>query len=238
MMEVEDILMIILEDDLIISSKKFNLIPLKLDRMINKNCIYISFDNIIVFFEYASFKNVGEIIYHYEYYDIEEYIIPKDWFSAYPESFKTLVREHNDLINNQNFSDPRNLKIFILVDGTLIGCNIDNNWMSINDILPAEETFEKIEDHFSKDVSKIKKFAKQQKENDQFELMEIMFKDPEFKYCKNQHLRYQYLADLLEKENMDKYQYLVDPFGAPHIGNAKNLLDKAWMIFKEKGSDE
>jgi len=44
-----------------------------------------------------------------------------------------------------------------------------------------------------------------------------MFKDQEFKYCKNQHLRYWYLVNLLDTEKSKNI----------------SILEKAWIIYNE-----
>jgi hypothetical protein len=65
-------------------------------------------------------------------------------------------------------------------------------------------------------------------------LREIIFNDPGFKFCKNQELRFWYLAELLEKENMKKYDYLIQPPGIPLMGKIKMFMDRTWVLFKKR----
>ena len=211
-----------------------DMVLLEISNIDFKNFIMIKFKDIQEFFDYASSREAKEFFFTYSYFEKDEYIIPNDWYSKYPKSFKNRVKEHNNRISNLDFSKPYLLKMFILIEGALVGFKIEDNWMQENDIFDAEETIEILEDHFSKEVSAINKVEKKQRKEDEQELINIMINDPEFKNCKNQHLRHEYLADLLSNENMKKFNYLVDPFGAPQIGKAKNLLDKAWMLYKEK----
>jgi hypothetical protein len=98
----------------------------------------------------------------------------------------------------------------------------------------AEEIIEVFESKYYREVKKINASKKDQQKGDEIQLREIIFNDPEFQYCKNQELRYWYLVELLEKEDMRKYEYMVQPPGIPHMGKIKMFMDKTWILFKER----
>lgn len=72
-----------------------------------------------------------------------------------------------------------------------------------------------------------------EKKDKEKELREIIFKDPEFKYCKNQESRYWYLLELLEQDGMEEYRYLAEDPGVYFNGKVKMFMDKTWTIYKE-----
>jgi hypothetical protein len=125
------------------------------------------------------------------------------------------------------------LTLFILQNGTFLGVDLDNPWIANQGISLAEETIELIENMFYREVKKISAYKKDQQKDDENKLRETIFNDPEFRFCKNQDLRYWYLVDLLEKENMIKYDYLFQPYGILHNGKIKWFMDKTWMLNKE-----
>ncbi|MFP3441592.1 hypothetical protein R0K18_28070, partial [Pantoea sp. SIMBA_133] len=87
-------------------------------------------------------------------------------------------------------------------------------------IFESEEMLEDFDNKFYGEGEKAN-ISKQKRKEDEKELREIIFNDPDFKYCKNQDLRYWYLVDLLEEEEMKKYQYIVKPYGISNTGKIK-----------------
>ncbi|AKG03382.1 hypothetical protein AAV35_000335 [Salimicrobium jeotgali] len=212
----------------------YNLIPLKVSLLKISNQIYIDLDNVEDFLNFASGSNLEYIYYYYTYYNSEEYIIPNDWYSEYSKEFKTEVIQHNRYIESLDFDSPRNLTLFTLQNGTFVGIELGNQWIENQGICVAEEAIEIIENEFYREVKKVNDSKKIQQKNDENNLREIIFKDTEFRFCKNQELRYWYLVELLEKENMVKYKYLVEPYGIPNNGRIKIFMDKTWELYKER----
>ncbi|GGM39353.1 hypothetical protein GCM10011351_26900 [Paraliobacillus quinghaiensis] len=212
----------------------YNVIPLEVSAMKISNQLYLNIDEIEDFLKYANDSNSNYVYYQYSYYNFEEYIIPKDWYSEYSKEFRTEIRVHNQHIESLDFGSPKSLTLFILQNGTFVGVEIKNHWIENQGIHLAEDTIEFIENKFYCEVKEIIVNKKGQQKKDENQLREIIFIDPEFKLCKNQELRYWYLVELLEKENMKKYDYLVQPPGIPHRGKVKMFMDKTWELFKER----
>lgn len=211
-----------------------NLIPLEVSDFEISNQLYLNIDKIEDFLKYASDSNSKHVYYHYTYYDSEEYMIATDWFSEYSKEFKTEVRAHNQHIKSLDFGSPNSLTLFILQNGTFVGVEIDNPWLQNQGIMDAEETIEIIENKFRRELKKVDDAKKEQYKEDENELREIIFNDPEFKLCKNQALRYRYLIELLEKENMMKFDYLFQPYGYYKDGKVKWFMDVTWELYKER----
>ncbi|MEH7110729.1 hypothetical protein [Bacillus sp. JJ1764] len=211
-----------------------NLIPLEVSDFDISNRLYLNIDKIDDFLKYASDSNSKYVYYHYTYYNSEEYIIPTDWYSEYSKEFKTEVRAHNQRIKSLDFDSPKSLTLFILQNGTFVGVEIDNTWLQNQGIMIADVTIDIIENQFYREVKKFDVAKKEQYKEDENELREIIFNDPEFKFCKNQELRYWYLVELLEKEDMKKYDYMLQSPGIPHMGKIKMFMDKTWELYKER----
>ncbi|WP_096186861.1 hypothetical protein [Evansella halocellulosilytica] len=211
-----------------------NLIPLEVSDMKISNQIHLDIVEIKDFLKFASDSNSEYVYYYYTYYNPEEYIIPHDWYSKYSKEFKIEVLQHNRNIESLDFNSPKSLTLFVLQNGTFVGVNLENHWIESKGISVADETIEIIENKFSREVKEISDYKKDQQKNDENKLREIIFSDPEFRFCKNQQLRYSYLVELLKKDNMMKFEYLVEPYGAPHIGKIKMFMDKTWMLYKDR----
>lgn len=211
-----------------------NLIPLEVIALKVSNQLYLNIEKIEDFLKYASDSNFECVYYHYTYYNPEEYIIPTDWCSEYSKEFRTEVCVHNQLIESLDFGSPKSLIIFILQNGTVVGMKLKNPWLENQGIHSAEEAIEFVEHKFNREVKETIVTKKEQQKEDENHLREIIFNDSDFKLCKNQELRYWYLVELMEKEDMKKYDYLVQPPGIPHMGKIKMFMDKAWILFKER----
>ncbi|TYS17517.1 hypothetical protein FZC78_06465 [Rossellomorea vietnamensis] len=212
---------------------KCNLIPLEVKSIKTTNQIELNI-NENEFLEFAKNAAFTYVYYYLTYYNQNDYIIPKGWYSEYSEEFKAAVAQHNRLLESFDFDAPRSLTLFIVQNGTYIGIIQENLWIDEQGISKAEDTIEEIEREFYSEVKKINDFQKEQQKEDENELRQSIFQDPEFRFCKNQERRYWYLVELLEEPEMKKYKYLVEPYGAPHIGKIKLFMDKTWMLYKER----
>ena len=212
----------------------YNVIPLEVSALKISNQLFLDIDDIENFLKYASDSNAEYVYYLYSYYNSKEYIIPRDWYSEYSKEFKTEVQVHNQYIKSLDFSSPEKLILFILQSGTFVGIELNNPWIENQGIHRAEDMIEFIENKFNREVEEVNISKKEQQKEDENQLREIIFNDPDFKFCKNQELRYWYLAELLENEDMKKYNYLIQPPGIPHMGKIKMFMDKTWGLFKER----
>lgn len=226
--------MLIIREHLKKKISNYNLIPLEVSALNISNQIFLEIDEIEEFLKFASDSNCEHVYYHYTYYNSEEYIIPLDWYDEQTNKFQNTVKKHNQLIESLDFGYPNSLSLFILQNGTFVGIKLHDPWIEEKGIESAEDTIETIENEFYREVEALRESKKDKQKDDENKLRGIIFNDPEFGYCKNQHLRYYYLVELLEKENMKKYEYLVQPYGAPHVGKIKMFMDKTWMLYKER----
>lgn len=209
-----------------------NLIPLEVSTLEISNQIYLNINNIDDFLKFVSRTASDYVYFYYTYYKSDEYIIPKDWYSEYSKEFKDEVKKHNGHIKSLDFTLPKGLTLFILQNGTFVGIKLQNPWLE--GFSNAEETIEVIENMFFRETEEIHALQQDQQKKDEHELRDLIFIDPEFRLCKNQELRYWYLIELLNKEDMRRYEYLVQPFGIPHNGKIKLFMDKTWMLYKER----
>jgi 16S rRNA G966 N2-methylase RsmD len=225
---------IIKKQKLIEKINDYNLIPLEVDALNISNQIHLNLDKIEDFLKLASVWNSGYLYYYHTYYHSEAYIVPLDWYSEYSKEFKAEVRQYNQHIESLDFASPKSLTLFVLQNGTYVGVVLENPWMDNQGISVAEEAIEVIENKFYREIKKISANKKIQQKEDENELREIIFNDPEFKLCKNQALRYWYLVELLKKDNMQKYDYLVQPYGYYKEGKVKWFMDVTWELYKER----
>ena len=211
----------------------YNIIPLEVSALKLSNQLYLNIDKIEDFLEYTNESNSKYIYYHYSYYISAEYTIPTDWYSEYSKEFRTEIRIHNQHIKSLDFDSPKSLILFILQNGTFVGIELKNPWIENQGIYRADKMIEFVENKFNREVKETKITKKEQQKEDESQLRNIIFNDPNFEFCKNQELRYWYLVGLLEKEDMKKYDYLLQSPGIPHTGKIKMFMDETWRLFKE-----
>ncbi|AGK54484.1 hypothetical protein [Bacillus sp. 1NLA3E] len=176
---------IIKKQKLIEKINDYNLIPLEVNTLNISNQIHLNIDKIEDFLKFASDWNSGYLYYYYTHYHSGEYIIPLDWYSEYSKEFKTEVRQYNQHIESLDFASPKSLTLFVLQNRTYVGVVLENPWADNQGIIVAEDAIEVIEDKFYREVKKISANKKVQQKEDENELREIIFNDPEFKLCKN-----------------------------------------------------
>lgn len=225
---------IIKKQTLIEKIKSYNLIPLEVYALNISNQIHLNLDKIEDFLKFTRESNNCYLYYYYTFYNSGEYIIPLDWYSEYSKEIKTEIHQYNQYIESLDFSLPKSLTLFVLQNGTYVGVVLENLWIDDQDISIAEQAIEVIENRFHHEVKKISANKKVKQKEEENELREIIFNDPEFKLCKNQALRYWYLIELLEKENMMKYDYLVQPYGYYKDGKVKWFMDITWDLYKDR----
>ncbi|MFB5197607.1 hypothetical protein ACE198_22310 [Neobacillus sp. KR4-4] len=212
----------------------YNLIPLEISSLSISDKIHLNIDVIEDFLKFASDTECKYVYYYYTYYNFENYIIPADYYNEYSGDFKAEVRKYNQNIKKLNFDSPMSLTLFVLQNGTYVGIKLHDLWIENQGISVADVAIEEIEHKFYREIKKISADKKVQRKEDVNELREIIFNDPEFKLCKNQALSYGYLLELLQKEDMMKYDYLVQPYGYYKDGNVKWFMDVTWELFRER----
>lgn len=206
--------------------KSYNLTPIQVKEIRSSNFVILE-SELDKFLSIVKESGQTCIFVKYEFYDKEKYVIPKEWYDEHPKEFRVKVNNHNRKLDTFDFDSPKELNIFILRDGVFIGKCFKNDWLKEKNISSADQAIEEIDLNF-------RVYDTSRKKEDEEELREIILNDSEFKYCKNQDLRYWYLTELLEQEDMEKYRYLVAPPGVSFRGKVKMFMDRTWMIYKEE----
>ncbi|WP_100012304.1 hypothetical protein [Lentibacillus sediminis] len=227
---------IIKKPQLIEKIREYKLIPVEVKVLDISNRIFLGMEEIEEFLKFVSNSNLGCVYYYYTYYSSEKYIIPEDDYNdKYEKKLKNEVRRYNKQIETLDFDSPKSLILFVLQNGSLVGIELYYPWIENKGIEAAEYASDEIENKFPFEVKRAKIRRKDNKKEDENKLREIIFDDPEFAmHSKNQDLRYWYLADLLDKEDMKQYRYLVHPYGIPSSGKAKVFMDITLMLYKER----
>ena len=205
------------------------------DDFLVNNKINLSYSNYEEFIEFAKTINVKHIFYNYVYTSIGDYLIDVELYDNYSENVLREMKKHNKEIKKIDFNRPSTQQIALIEYGFFMCVQLEDYWIEDIEIETKTEKVESIKSEYSKEVSEINNVKKAETEHDKNELREIILNDPEFYHCKNQQLRYYYLTKLFdEREDIDRFHYLVSPYGAPHIGKIKNFMDETWRLFRER----
>lgn len=214
------------KDELNKIAESHNLTALEVRDIKIYNRINLEFNNIDSFIEFVVNSGFNRIFYSYSYYTKEEYLIPKDYYDAYPKDFVDVVNEHNEMLKKQDFSIPYSLTVFVLESGVQIGIVLEDYWL---ESLKADEQIEKIEGHFWKEVQ-------QYKQENLKKFKEYILNDPEFEKKKNQEARYWYFNEIIEMEEFKSLLPVFSPIGIYHTGKVKMFMDEMWQKLKDKKS--
>jgi len=185
-------------------------------------------------------KYEAKVVYcYYVFYNKDDYVIPRDYYDAYSKAFIAEVDAYNQFVRKQNFKSPWRVVAFIVADGLKIGFEFIDERLHEKDITPSDEKIEELEAKFYSEVEEKKEKDNNEKERKLEELREYILNDPEFElYARNQNLRYEYLRKLYYEDRFSSHMELLEPFGAPHIGKAKNFMDQLSMIYKQNKKEE
>lgn len=184
-----------------------------------------------------SVNSSPRIYFSYFYYDLEDY-----WIDFEDEllSSKAVdkVISYNNHLKTLDLTRPYKAVVFSMVDTMMIGLEFEENWIEQTDVRDPEIILKSIEVEFVDDyfAEKMERRRTIQNNNQPIieKLMGIILDDPEFAHKKNQHSRYWYYIDLMNRPDMEEFREVLVPYGAPHIGNLKMFLDEVWRLNKER----
>lgn len=206
--------------------KEKGLIPVQAKAIESYNRIVLK-EGLEGFLELVKAYGQKYVYFSYEFYNKKDYLIPLEDYRERSGDYKKRITEHNSKLEEFNFNNPKDLEIYIIKDGFLVGIKETDHYLKENNIPTADERLHELEYIFQFEETT-------DKQGHEEELREIIFKDPEFKYCKNQEARYWYLIELLEQDGMEKYRYLAEPPGVYFNGKIKMFMDKTWQLYKEQ----
>jgi hypothetical protein len=226
---------IIKREKLIEKTNLNKLIPLEVKVLKVENQIYLDIEEIEEFLKFARDSNFVYVYYYYTYYNLESYLIPIDSYSdEYEKKLKTEVRRYNKQLESLDFRTPKSVTLFVLNSSTLVGIELNDPWIDKKGFSKVEYAVEEIENEFNFEVKRAKTIRNANQKEDENQLREIIFNDTEFIiHSKNQDLRYWFLVELLEREEMKKFRYLVHPYGIPVNGKVKAFMDITNILYKE-----
>lgn len=197
------------------------------------NQIMVDITKLDDFLKFINDLDSKYVYFKYEYYDLNKYLIPLDYYSEYPKEFQRTVNLHNQYLKSIDFEQPNKLIIFTLINGSCLGTTFIHDWLTEQEIYEKNEQIEIIESNFQNEVNEIKEKSKMQKIEDTNFLRDYILSDENFKYLKNQRLREIYLVELLENDDFKKFNYLF--FGSYNRLDRdwiKLFMDRTWMTYQ------
>jgi hypothetical protein len=140
------------EEKLVEMVLEADLLPTKVREVKISNNIVMITEPENKYLEFVKKTGIRYLFYIYTYYDVEKYLIPYDWYSDYAKTFKVVIQNHNQSLKELDFRVPYKLTLFMLLDGTYIGAEYQDEWLAALGIDEAEKEFEKIETKFYHEV--------------------------------------------------------------------------------------
>ena len=120
--------------------KKQSFIPVQLKEIHNQKKLILEND-LESFFDLVKSFNQEHVFYKYWFYNQEDYFIPNHHFEEFPKEYQDAITNHNSELDQFDFNTPKQLEIFIIKDGVLIGIQFNNYFLEENNI-PSTEPFD------------------------------------------------------------------------------------------------
>lgn len=172
------------------------------------------------------------------YYDKRDYYIDPYYDDDYSDFIQKNIkfREYEKKLEEFDFGRPRALEVIARYEDLYLIYRIEDDWFDEDNLGKSgieSEIKSEFEDSYYEEVLKKRRETREKYKKEKEEVERIILNDPEFVTKKNQDSRYWYFHDLMDKEEMIKYQEIFLPYGAPHTGNVKLFMDEVWAKFKE-----
>lgn len=178
---------------------------------------------------FAKVNDLKVIMYCYRYYDLSEYQIDEDMLSESEDKLHVAINKEVDkyrnCISKLDFSRPKELNIFCVLQGCAYAIRFTENWMEEQDVLTGEEQYDAIKELDSVlDIEhNIAMEHKEQRKEFQNHLKPIILADPKFYECTNKELRRYYACELRGREGKDKFATIQD---------AADFIESIWRDYK------
>lgn len=199
------------------------------------NIITLNIDSVPEFIKIAKELKTNQIYFNYLYYSIDDYVIPLDTYDEFSAKINIEIKKHNESIESLDFSKPRQLTLFVMLNGTAIEITLYDFWISEMGIFDRENKHSEIEEKFFKEFKSKQERVTKNKQDDKEELKNYILNDHEFSYMKNQRLRQDYIYDLLSKNKFKKFSYLFEgDFDRGISIPMKYYMDRVWQEHKER----
>lgn len=179
-------------------------------------------------------KNVFQIT---EYYDPETFLIEEDYsLDQTYEVYKLLMNKiklHNKRIEEIDFTRPIRQVLFCIYNGEKVGIISQNFWHIEEGLRFGSEVYSSMVEEYEEEISKMEEDKKNCEEELRRELKEeltnIILNDKDFENCSNQSLRLDYLNQLWNRKDMEKFRPLfLQQRKFFHKGDGQNFIDLIW----------
>lgn len=224
----------IITKDELINTYKDEVHLLEVTQFQASNVVTLNIESVSEFIKLTKELNVNQVYFDYLYYSVNNYVIPLDTYDEFSVGINIEIKKHNNLIESFDFSRPKQLRLFTMLNSTIIGISLCDFWISEMKILDSDSKCSEIEEKFFKEFKSKQKEEIENEQEDKEELKDYILNDHEFSYKKNQRLRQEYLCDLLSKDEFEKYSYLFEGnFDRGISIPMKHYMDRVWQEYRE-----
>lgn len=217
--------------------KKNGLTPQAIDSFPQEYAISFADSDLQTIMNFAVSFDRKILFYQYLYLSKEEYIVENIEANKYgetqPKAIQKYLTEHNQKINNIDFSIPFALNVFCLYEGHSIGVTIVNSEMEEIAMHPSEEIMDNLSELARESYAEEEHEKHKVRKKLSDELSNIILNDPGFGKMTNAMLRERYLDALLEKPENAKYAdaFMVGISG--RIYGRKDFLTLVWSDYRK-----
>lgn len=200
----------------------------------SKNLIFLKNKEISELIRFAETNKIRTILYNYNYYKEEDYLIDEEMLLDYDnriiEAIKEKVSDYNNCNSKLDFARPMNLVVYCLYEGCSFVILYEDYWIDEMDILEAGDKLDELVDSCDEILEEISTEAKNKKKELLSSLKELILTDTNFFFCTNQDLRRTYIYELLE----DKKEYKKAFPGSTGNSGYYNYIEFLWKEYKTK----
>jgi len=202
----------------------------------------VRFESLDLFIDMLQKQNIDVVFYDIYFDDINDYLITQELvekeLGVYEANnlFEILGNDfdkHNNKILKIDFSDPSAIVVGAFVNSNFFYVFIENEQLAKSVVDPIDKLDEILVDNEEK-IIKIKEEKCKLIENLKQELSTIVKNDERFLICTNQHLRSEYIKNLLQNQLNHKFGPLKELWLADTTsGIYRGAIDFIELLWKE-----
>lgn len=221
--------------------KSKNLVPIELENNELTSVKILKSNSLDELLSHAQDCGIKRVYFAYMTYDPRSFKVNINP-NGLSEKGKEKIELYNRYVDTIDFTKPYKVTIFIAIDSILLGVKMIDNWIQNEDLTDTHVLLEVVKEEdaeeYYHEVGRKRKELWTTKKDEKEELTEIILADPEFAHQKNMESRYYYFHRLIDREGMEKYGELLEPYGYYLAGNVKMFMDEVWRIYKDRLKEE
>ncbi len=199
-------------------------------------CMQLASNSLDELIELSKANGISTVYYEYFHYNKEAYHMDEEEFDDISDEVMAVInediQEYNSLMETMDYSKPYILKVFCNIGSLTIFASIVDDWLTDQGIMPANEKLGELLDTHESTLNEIFE-NREERMNILFdELTEFIKNDDEFYKCTNATFRRNYMYDLAEREETQKFIEVIEDDEGYINRKIQMLIEELWRDYR------